>query len=105
MTAALKSGSSGGPLRRRRSWPGRFPTGRRSTPSCTGPVTQALLWSEYRERHPDGFGYTWFTETHHAYVGRLDLVMRQDDRPGEKLFLDFEGQTIPIVDPDSCVIR
>jgi transposase len=40
-------------------------------------VTQALLWSEYRERNPEGFGYTWFTETYHAYVGKLDLVMRQ----------------------------
>ena len=68
-------------------------------------VTQALLWSEYRERHPDGFGYTWFTESYHAYVGKLDLVMRQDHHAGEKLFLDFAGDTIPIVDPDTGVIR
>jgi transposase len=62
-------------------------------------VTQALLWSEYRERYPDGFGYTWFTESYHAYTGKLDLVMRQEHRAGEKLFLDFAGQTLPIVDP------
>ena len=68
-------------------------------------VTQALLWSEYRERHPDGFGYTWFTETYHAYAGKLDLVMRQDHQAGEKLFLDFAGQTIPIVDPETGEIR
>jgi len=43
-------------------------------------VTQALLWSEYRERHPEGFGYSWFTESYHAYVGKLDLVMRQATR-------------------------
>ena len=68
-------------------------------------VTQALLWSEYRERYPDGFGYTWFTESYHAYTGKLDLVMRQDHHAGEKLFLDFAGQTIPIVDPDTGEIR
>ncbi len=68
-------------------------------------VTQALLWSEYRERNPDGFGYTWFTETYHAWSGKLDLVMRQDHHAGEKLFLDFAGQTIPIVDPETGEIR
>jgi transposase len=68
-------------------------------------VTQALLWSEYRERNPKGFGYTWFTESYHAYVGKLDLVMRQDHHAGEKVFLDFAGDTIPIVDPETGVIR
>jgi transposase len=68
-------------------------------------VTQALLWSEYRERDPEGFGYTWFTERYHAYIGKLDLVMRQDHHGGEKLFLDFAGQTIPIVDQETGEIR
>ena len=62
-------------------------------------VTLALLWTEYRERCPDGFGYTWFTEQYRAFAGRLDVVLRQDHRAGEKLFLDFAGQTIPITDP------
>ncbi len=62
-------------------------------------VTLALLWSEYRTACPDGFGYTWFTERYRAWAGRLDVVLRQDHRAGEKLFLDFAGQTIPITDP------
>ncbi|MBI2763515.1 MAG: IS21 family transposase [Chloroflexi bacterium] len=62
-------------------------------------VTLALLWSEYRTACPDGFGYTWFTEQYRAFAGRLDVVLRQDHRAGEKLFLDFAGQTIPITDP------
>jgi transposase len=62
-------------------------------------VTLALLWSEYRERCPDGFGYTWFTEQYRAFAGRLDLVLRHDHRAGEKAFIDFAGQTIPIIDP------
>lgn len=62
-------------------------------------VTLQLLWSEYRERCPDGFGYTWFTERYRAWAGRLDVVLRQDHRAGEKAFIDFAGQTIPITDP------
>ncbi len=62
-------------------------------------VTLALLWTEYRAACPDGFGYTWFTERYRAYAGRLDLVLRQDHRAGEKAFIDFAGQTIPITDP------
>lgn len=62
-------------------------------------VTLQLLWTEYRAVCPEGFGYTWFTERYRVYAGRLDLVLRQDHRAGEKLFLDFAGQTIPITDP------
>ena len=62
-------------------------------------VTLQLLWTEYRAGYPDGFGYTWFTERYRAYAGRLDLVLRHDHRAGEKAFIDFAGQTIPITDP------
>ena len=62
-------------------------------------VTLALLWAEYRAGCPDGFGYTWFTEHYRAWAGKLDVVLRQEHRAGEKLFLDFAGQTIPITDP------
>ena len=62
-------------------------------------VTLQLLWTEYRAGCPDGFGYTWFTERYRAYAGRLDLVLRHDHRAGEKAFIDFAGQTIPITDP------
>jgi transposase len=64
-------------------------------------VTLALLWMEYRERHPEGFGYSWFCQTYRTWEGRLDLVMRQEHRAGEKMFVDFAGQTLPIVDPDT----
>ena len=67
-------------------------------------VTLMLLWTEYRERCPDGFGYSWFAERYRAYAERLDIVMRQEHRAGEKLFIDFAGSTIPIVDRDTGVI-
>ena len=64
-------------------------------------VTLQLLWMEYRERHPDGYGYTQFCRHYRTWQGRLDLVMRQEHRAGEKLFVDFAGMTMPITDPDS----
>jgi transposase len=56
-------------------------------------VTLQLLWLEYRERYPDGYGYTQFCRHYRTWQGRLDLVMRQEHRAGEKLFVDFAGMT------------
>lgn len=61
-------------------------------------VTLQLLWFEYKERHPDGFQYTWFTTTYSAWTKTCDLVMRQLHRAGERLFVDFAGPTIPVHD-------
>ena len=52
-------------------------------------VTLFLLWQEYRETHPEGYQYSWFCERYRAWQGRLDVVMRQDHRAGEKLFVDY----------------
>jgi transposase len=62
-------------------------------------VTLQLLWREYKERHPDGFQYSWFAENYRLWARTLDVVLRQQHRAGEKLFVDFAGQTVPIVNP------
>lgn len=59
-------------------------------------VTLELLWQEYKQEHPDGFQYSWFCQRYREWVGELDLVMRQEHKPGEKLFVDYAGQTVPI---------
>jgi transposase len=61
-------------------------------------VTLFLLWQEYRETHPEGYQYSWFCECYRAWQGKLDVVMRQDHRAGEKLFVDYAGQTVAVVD-------
>jgi transposase len=61
-------------------------------------VTLFLLWQEYRQANPEGYQYSWFCEHYRAWQGKLDLVMRQDHRAGEKLFVDYAGQTVPIID-------
>lgn len=62
-------------------------------------VTLALLHLEYKENHPDGYQYTQFCCHYRRWARQLDVVMRQEHRAGEKCFIDFAGQTIPITDP------
>lgn len=67
-------------------------------------VTLQLLWLEYREAHPDGYGYSQFCLHYQSWRQRVDVVMRQTHRAGEKLFVDFPGQTIPIYDRSSGAV-
>jgi transposase len=62
-------------------------------------VTRVLLWEEYRAANPDGFGYTWFCTTFEAWKGRTRPTMRQTHLGGEKVFVDFAGDTIDVFDP------
>ena len=66
-------------------------------------VTLRLLWQEYRERFPNGYGYTQFCEYYHRWAETLDPVMRHHHAPGEKMFVDWAGQTIPIHQPNGVV--
>ncbi len=61
-------------------------------------VTRLLLWEEYRAANPDGFGYTWFCTTFEAWKKRARPTMRQTHIGGEKVFVDFAGDTIDIFD-------
>ena len=68
-------------------------------------VTLTLLWHEYKAAHPEGFQYSWFCDQYRAWAGKLDVVMRQEHRAGEKLFVDYAGQTVEVVDPRTGEIR
>ena len=59
-------------------------------------VTLRLLWREYRQTHPEGYGYSRFCELYERWAGCLDPVLRQVHLPGEKAFVDWAGQTVPI---------
>lgn len=64
-------------------------------------VTLQLLWMEYKDRHPEGYEYSQFCEYYRRWNSSLDLVLRQEYRVGEKMFVDFAGKTIPIVNPQT----
>jgi len=68
-------------------------------------VTLTLLWYEYKGVHPDGYQYSWFCDQYRAWSAKLDVVMRQEHRAGEKLFVDYAGQTIEVVDRRTGEIR
>jgi len=68
-------------------------------------VTRLLLWEEYRATNPDGFGYTWFCTTFDAWKKRARPTMRQTHMGGEKVFVDFAGDTIDIFDPITGEVR
>ena len=62
-------------------------------------LTQQLLWEEYRQANPDGYRYSRFCELFKRWRRRQDVVLRQEHKAGEKLFVDWAGTTIPIHDP------
>jgi len=61
-------------------------------------VTLQLLWYEYKQANPDGYQYSQFCKRYHQWTDKLDVCLRQTYRAGEKLFVDFAGQTITITD-------
>jgi len=61
-------------------------------------VTLQLLWYEYKQANPDGYQYSHFCDLYRRWVKKLDVSLRQEHRAGEKLFIDYAGQTVPIID-------
>jgi transposase len=59
-------------------------------------VTLQLLWQEYRQAHPDGFQYSRFCELYNEWADTLDPVLRLPHEPGQKMFVDWAGLTMPI---------
>ena len=69
-------------------------------------VTLMLLWQEYKEEHPErGYQYSHFAELYRQWRGTLDVVMRQIHKAGEKLFVDYAGQTVAVIERHSGAIR
>ena len=60
-------------------------------------VTLALLWEEYKAAHPEGMQYSWFCAQYRAWAAKVDVVMRQEHRAGERLFVDYAGHTVAVV--------
>ena len=61
-------------------------------------VTLQLVWEEHRASHPDGYGYSRFCELYRAWEKRLSPTMQQTHVSGEKLFVDYPGTTMQVID-------
>jgi transposase len=68
-------------------------------------VTLMLLWEEYRQREPGGYAYSRWCELYRAWEGRLSPTMRQAHPAGERMFVDYAGQTIDLIDGRTGEIR
>jgi transposase-like protein len=60
-------------------------------------VTLSLLWDEYIERNPEGYRYSRFCELYRNWEGKLSVTMRQTHVGGDKLFVDYAGDTVPVI--------
>jgi transposase len=64
-------------------------------------VTLALLWNEYKDAYHDGLMYSQYCERYRKWLGSLDVSMHQNHKAGEKLFVDWAGDTFPIVNRET----
>jgi transposase len=54
-------------------------------------LTLQLAWEEYRAQHDGGYSYSRFCELDRSWPKKLDVVLRQAHRAGEKMFVDYAG--------------
>nr|WP_249812042.1 MULTISPECIES: hypothetical protein [unclassified Bradyrhizobium] len=64
-----------------------------------------VLSEEYRAVHPGGYGYSRFCDLFREFERRLSPTMRQDHPAGDKVFVDYSGKKIMIVDRATGVVR
>jgi len=60
-------------------------------------VTLQILWDEYIERYPDGYRYSRFCELYRGWASRVSVTMRQSHAGGDKLFVDYAGDAVPVI--------
>jgi len=63
------------------------------------------LWEEHRAVHPDGYGYSRFCERYRAWEARLSPTMRQNHVAGERMFVDYAGTTLTVIDASTGEAR
>ncbi|HVN81140.1 MAG TPA: IS21 family transposase [Terriglobia bacterium] len=68
-------------------------------------LTLDLLWQEYKQTYPEGYQYSWFCELYGRWARQLDIVLRQEYKAGEKMFVDHAGPTVSVVDPDTGMVQ
>lgn len=64
-------------------------------------VTRQLLWREYLEQHPDGYGYSQYCYYLQKLLAKKDVTMHLEYLPGEQTMVDFAGKKYPYVDKET----
>lgn len=61
-------------------------------------VTRWVLWGEYRQKFPAGYGYSQFCEHLHNRLKTSKSVMHFEHEPGDKMYIDFAGKKLSYTD-------
>ena len=64
-------------------------------------VTRHMLWLEYKEKHPEGYNYSQFCYHFRQWKNRQDVTMHFEHKAGDKMFIDFAGKKLELVDPET----
>jgi transposase len=102
LEAMLFAGAGIAPGTRRQAEPD-WPAIHRERRRCG--VTLMLLWQEYRTQQPKTYGYSRFCELYRDWESRLSPTMRQVHPAGERLFVDYAGQTVDVIDGATGEVR
>lgn len=64
-------------------------------------VTRWILWGEYKQQHPDGLSYSRFCEHFKQWKISRSATLHFEHEPADKLFIDFTGKKLAVVDPST----
>ena len=67
-------------------------------------VTLQLLWMEYKEAHPEGYQYSRFCEIYESWCKKNEVYTPMPDKAGEELFVDYSGDKMPFICPETSVV-
>jgi transposase len=68
-------------------------------------VTLQLLWEEYKGVEPKAISYSQFCLLYRNWNKTQPCSMRQTHKAGDKAFVDYAGQTVKVIDPDTGEVR
>jgi transposase len=68
-------------------------------------VDKQGMWMEYAEQHPQGYTYSHFCREYKRWKKKQDVSMPQEHKAGDKVYVDFTGETLPIVDRQTGEVK
>lgn len=68
-------------------------------------TTKLFLWQQYLNHHPEGFQYTQFCFYYNQWKARVNPTMHIEHKAGDKMFVDFAGDKLSIVNKNSGEVK
>lgn len=68
-------------------------------------ITRQILWLRYKEQHPDGLGRSQFSHYFALWKKQVNPTMHMEHKAGDKMYVDFAGDKLQFVDPQSGEVR